>query len=115
MLKPGFGLTFTDLYSTAGLARVDAAFLTHLVEADAPLAPRLEAARGERYALGRLGESQLLIALAPHVEDFLARLFGIEAEVAALQTAQHELAPLFACKRQVVQRKALNRYKNDAA
>src|SRR5262249_33547910 len=46
---------------------------------------------------------------------FLAELFGIETEVGALQAAQRELAPLFACKRQVVQRKALNRYKADAA
>ena len=57
----------------------------------------------------------LLIAIAPHLEDFVALLFGVEAEVAALQQAQHELAPLFACKRQVVQRKAMNKYKADEA
>jgi NADPH-dependent glutamate synthase beta subunit-like oxidoreductase/NAD(P)H-flavin reductase len=115
MLKLGFDLSFGDLYATAGLARVDAAFRVHLAGADGSLAARLEAARADPGALGRKGESELLIALAPHVEDFLAQLFGVEAEVVALQAAQHELAPLFACKRQVVQRKALNKYKPDDA
>ena len=115
MLNSGFGLTFPELYATAGLARVDSAFLAHLAGTDAALKARLDVARKDPVALGRLGESELLIALAPYLEDFLARLFGIESEVAALQAAQHELAPLFACKRQVVQRKALNRYKADVA
>ena len=73
------------------------------------------AARAAPDALGRREESELLIALAPHLEDWLARMFGVEPEVNALQAAQHELAPLFACKRQVVQRKAMNKYKADQA
>ncbi len=115
MLNPGFGLAFDDLYSTTGLAHVDGAFLAHLALADASLRDRLLAARADPSAPGRLGESELLIALAPHLEDFIARLFDVQAEVSALQAAQNELAPLFACKRQVVQRKALNRYKADVA
>jgi NADPH-dependent glutamate synthase beta subunit-like oxidoreductase/NAD(P)H-flavin reductase len=115
MLNPQFGLNFADLYSIAGLARIDAAFKAHLADADRALRTRFDAARADPAALGRLGESELLVALAPHLEDFLAGLFAIETEVATLQAQQHELAPLFACKRQVVQRKALNRYKADAA
>ena len=115
MLKLAFGLTFPDLYATEGLARVDAAFLAFLRAADAGLAQRLVAGRASAAALDRGEESALLIAVAPHLEDFVALLFGIEAEVAALQRAQHELAPLYACKRQVVQRKAMNRYKGDEA
>jgi NADPH-dependent glutamate synthase beta subunit-like oxidoreductase/NAD(P)H-flavin reductase len=109
------GLTFDDLYSTQGLARVDAAFLDHLRAADAVLASRLDVARADPAALGRKGESELLIALAPQVEDWIAKLFAIEQEVSALQEAQNSLAPLFACKRQVVQRKAMNKYKADVA
>jgi NADPH-dependent glutamate synthase beta subunit-like oxidoreductase/NAD(P)H-flavin reductase len=115
MLKLGFGLSFDDLYATAGLARVDAAFLTHLATVDAALAARLATGRADPDALGRKAESELLLGLAPHVEDFLARFFGVAAEVTALQAAQHELAPVFACKRQVVQRKALNKYKPEDA
>jgi NADPH-dependent glutamate synthase beta subunit-like oxidoreductase/NAD(P)H-flavin reductase len=115
MLKLEFGLSFADLYATAGLARVDAAFCAQLVAADPALGARLAAARVDQHALGRKEESELLLALAPHVEDFLGQLFGIQPELATLQAAQHELAPLFACKRQVVQRKALNRYKAEVA
>ncbi|TMI00866.1 MAG: pyridine nucleotide-disulfide oxidoreductase, partial [Betaproteobacteria bacterium] len=115
MLQLGFGFSFRDLYSTAGLQRLDAVFGAWLGQADAALAARLASARADPDALGRKGESELLIALAPQLEDFLAQLFGVESEVTALQAAQHELAPLFACKRQVVQRKALNKYKADHA
>jgi NADPH-dependent glutamate synthase beta subunit-like oxidoreductase/NAD(P)H-flavin reductase len=115
MLKLQFGLSFADLYATQGLARVDAAFFALLAAADPALGQRLAAARAQPDALGRKEESELLLALAPHVEDFLGQLFGIQAELGALQAAQHELAPLFACKRQVVQRKALNRYRAEDA
>src|SRR4029453_18960691 len=43
------------------------------------------------------------------------RLFGIEPEVRALEARHHALAPLFAVKRQFVQRKAMNAHKADAA
>lgn len=115
MLKLGFGFDFADLYATAGLQRLDAAFCAWLAEGDGALATRLAAARAAPAALGRKDESELLIALAPHLEDWLARLFGIERDVSELQAAQRELAPLFACKRQVVQRKAMNKYKAEEA
>ncbi len=115
MLTPHYGVTFEDLYSVDGLARVDAAFLTHLEHADAALHARLRAGRADAAALSRLDESELLIAIARHLEDFIALLFGIVPEVSTLQAAQNELAPIYACKRQVVQRKALNRYKADVA
>ena len=115
MLKLGFGFAFPDLYSGRGLEGVDAAFRTWLSDAEPALAAGLIAARQAPDALGRKAESELLIALAPQLEDWLARLFGIEAEVRALQAAQNELAPIFACKRQVVQRKAMNRYNPEEA
>ena len=73
------------------------------------------AARAAPAALAAKAESDLLIALAPHVEDFLAALFGIAPDVRALEARHHELAPLFAVKRQFVQRKAMNAYKADVA
>ncbi len=76
---------------------------------------RLHAARAEPDALAAKAEADLLLALAPHVEDFLGTLFGIVPEVRALEARHHELAPLFAVKRQFVQRKAMNAYKADVA
>jgi NADPH-dependent glutamate synthase beta subunit-like oxidoreductase/NAD(P)H-flavin reductase len=112
-LRLGFGLSFEDLYDRDGLLRLDAAFLHFLAEADAGLRQRLEAARVA--APEGKDESELLIALAPHVEDFLARLFGIEPEARALAAQHHELAPLYSVKRLFVQRRALHKVKPEDA
>jgi NADPH-dependent glutamate synthase beta subunit-like oxidoreductase/NAD(P)H-flavin reductase len=109
------GITFADLYSVAGAAHIDARFVAHLAAADAVLAARFAAARAAPASLDRRAESQLLIDVAPHVEDFLAGLFGIESEVRALEARHHELAPLFVVKRQFVQRKAMNTHKAEQA
>jgi NADPH-dependent glutamate synthase beta subunit-like oxidoreductase len=114
-LKLPHGLAFADLYSADGAARVDGRFVDHLQSADAALAARLTAARVNPAALDRKGESELLIALGPHLEDFLAALFGIEADVRTLEARHHELAPLYAVKRLFVQRKAMNTYRADVA
>ncbi|MEP7181671.1 MAG: FAD-dependent oxidoreductase [Betaproteobacteria bacterium] len=109
------GVAFADLYSAAGAARIDALFVDHLNGADAALAGRLAAARATPDALDRKAESGLLIAVGPHVEDFIAVLFGIEPEVRTLEARHHELAPLYAVKRLFVQRKAMNAHKADVA
>ncbi len=113
MLRLRFDLAFEDLYSRDGLLRLDAAFLRFLGEADAGLRARLEAARVEPPPAKQ--ESELLIALAPHAEDFIVRLFGIEAEAQALAARHHELAPLYSVKRLFVQRRALHKVKAEDA
>jgi NADPH-dependent glutamate synthase beta subunit-like oxidoreductase/NAD(P)H-flavin reductase len=113
MLRLRFDILFEDLYTREGLVRLDAAFLQFLAEADAGLRARLDAGRGAPPQ-GK-DESELLIALAPHAEDFLARLFGIEAEVQALAARHHELAPLYSVKRLFVQRRALHKVKPEDA
>jgi NADPH-dependent glutamate synthase beta subunit-like oxidoreductase/NAD(P)H-flavin reductase len=112
-MQLAFGIAFGDLYERAGLLRVDAAFLDFVGEADAALRERLLAARASPPAAR--DESDLLVALAPHVEDFLARLFGIEAEAQALAARHHELAPLYSVKRLFVQRRALHKVKPEDA
>jgi NADPH-dependent glutamate synthase beta subunit-like oxidoreductase/NAD(P)H-flavin reductase len=112
-MKLAFGIEFEALYEREGLARVDAAFLGFLAEADAALRERLVAARAKPPAAKE--ESELLIALAPHVEDFVARLFGIEAEAQALAGRHHELAPLYSVKRLFVQRRAMHKVKPEDA
>src|SRR5262245_57289497 len=111
-MQLGFGIHFSDLYERAGLARVDAAFRDFLAGADTALAERLSSARANPPQAKE--ESDLLIALAPHVEDFLARLFGVEAEAQALASRHNELAPLYSVKRLFVQRRALHKVKPEA-
>src|SRR5262245_51506144 len=91
-LQLALDLAFADLYTREGLIRLDQHFLRHLREADAALAGHLDAARAAPDSLAGKAESELLIALAPHLEDFLSGLFGIEDTVARLAARTHELA-----------------------
>ncbi|MGH7114579.1 MAG: FAD-dependent oxidoreductase, partial [Stellaceae bacterium] len=110
------GLSFADLYDRDGLVRIDRAFVGDLAEADGALHDRLMTARRDPDAIGDQALSDLLVELAPHVEDFLGQLFGITAEVRTLQARHHALAPLYSVKRLFVQRRAVKGVKEaDAA
>jgi len=109
-MKLSHGLQFRDLYTRDGLLRVDAAFIEFL---DAKTRDLLVDAR-KNHPTGK-AESELLILLAPHVEDFIAHLFGIQQEALALSERHHELAPLYTVKRLFVQRRAMNKVKPEDA
>ena len=106
MLNLAFDLQFHDLYRLPGLTRVDQAFLAMLAESDVGLWARLADARKDPERLERKAESELLLALSPHIDDFIGKLFGIADEVGALAERHHDLAPVYEVKRQFVQRKA---------
>ncbi len=114
-LELGFGLAFADLYRRDALVRLDQQFVQHVREVEPGLARSLLDARVDPGALPAKSESELLIALAPHLEDFLAELFRIEDAVADLSARHDELAPLYSCKRMFVQRRAMNRIKPQEA
>ena len=115
MLNLAHGLSFAELYERDGLARLDGVFLDFLGASDPALKPRLAAARARPSELEAKAESALILEIAPHLEDFLAELFGIQAEFRALAARHHELAPLYTVKRQFVQRRAANKVKPDEA
>src|SRR5262245_37672070 len=119
MLKLAFGLSFAELYHRDGLARLDAAFLARLAAVDescaGSLVPQLAAARKDPSSLDSKTESALILEIAPHLDDFLAELFGIQAEFRALAALHNELAPLHTVKRQFVQRRAANKVKPEDA
>jgi NADPH-dependent glutamate synthase beta subunit-like oxidoreductase/NAD(P)H-flavin reductase len=111
-----YGLDFAELYDREGLVRLDREFVAYLmVSGDVALHDRLMAGRAEPEALERKAESDLLVELAPHVEDFLGGLFGVEPEIRALQARHHELAPLYSVKRLFVQRRAVKEIKEEQA
>ena len=101
------GLAFEDLYRRDGLVRLDAAFVAHLAAADVVLHDRLAMARRDPRSLDAKDESDLIVALAPHVQDFIADLFGIIGAVRDLSARHDALAPLYAVKRLFVQRRAV--------
>ena len=112
-LNLAHGLAFSDLYRREGLLSIDAAFIAHLSSADPSLAQRVISARRDPGALGKKDESALIIEAAPHLDSFIAQMFGIEDEADALTGRHLALSPLYTVKRQFVQRKAMSTYKAD--
>ncbi len=110
----GLGFTFADLAERDGLIRLDRAFLGRLAAADPALHARLLAARAAPDSLAAKEEAELLVALGPVLDDFVAALFGIEAELGALNEATLALDPVHACKRLFVQRQAVKKYPDPA-
>jgi NADPH-dependent glutamate synthase beta subunit-like oxidoreductase/NAD(P)H-flavin reductase len=110
-----FDLEFADLYRRDGLMRLDRIFMDQLTQAAPSLSDRLQEARANPQSIEAKHESELLIALAPHLEAFIAQLFGIEHALDRLAARHHELTPLYACKRLFVQRKAMTRIKAEEA
>ena len=107
-LQLAFGFAFEDLYVREGLVRLDAEFCRHLQETDAAMFQTLTEARKDPGSFTRKQQSELMIALAPHLEDFVADLFGIAADVRALQAKHDALAPLYALKRRFIQKRAIS-------
>lgn len=93
-----------DLYTHAGLKHIHENFLTFLAEHDAPLAAAYEAVGDAPL------DSALILALSPYIEDYIAHLFDIKADVRNLQDSHHQLAILSRIKRQFVQRLAVRQY-----
>src|SRR5712691_10100239 len=138
--KLDFDLQFADLYSRDGLVRLDGCFVDFLARRDAALHNRLMTARAAPDSVAELAseasgqrgdskvrapdtrpelgssahegkaESDLIVELAPALEDFTAELFGIASDVRALQSRHATLAPLYTVKRLFVQRGAAKKY-----
>lgn len=114
MLSLAHGLHFEQLYQRDGLSALDTTFLQWLDGGDAGLGARLRCARAAPADIDAATEAALLIELSPWVDDFIGELFGIGDAVRALSARHSELAPLYACKRQFVQRQAATKVKPEA-
>ena len=101
-------LTFADLQDIETLQTFDARFLERLYARNPAAHEKLLAYRNGA-AFTPVQVSGLLIAGGPVLEEFVGGLFGIERELAELraQTLTHD--PLFAFKKQFVQRRARRR------
>jgi NADPH-dependent glutamate synthase beta subunit-like oxidoreductase/NAD(P)H-flavin reductase len=101
------GFTYADLYRPARLRALAERFYEELAREDPSLHTSLVEyveTRGERLA-GTRQESELLIAAAPHLSKFVARLFGVEAEREKLARDICAQDPIFQFKT-FVQRRA---------
>jgi NADPH-dependent glutamate synthase beta subunit-like oxidoreductase/NAD(P)H-flavin reductase len=103
---PGF--KYADLNRVRRLEALDAAFLAELHESDAALAADFERyRRAKGCGFERLQESELLIRVAPYVGRFIARMFHIADEHAALCERVRSDQVLFQWKRNFIERRVL--------
>ncbi len=109
------GLSFMDLYDNEGLARIDSMFLDNLCQIDGDLHKRLIEARKAPDNLERLAASELMLALAPHLDSFLVELFNIGEAASSLKMKQKNLDNLYTCKRIFVQRQSAKAYPQNEA
>lgn len=99
------GFTFNELFDSAGLLRLDQNFLRELAQEDQGLHAQLLAYR-QGTPFPALQLSEFLLALAPKLETFLARLFAIEEAVSISQAKTTQYNPVAAFKKYFVLRRA---------
>lgn len=108
-----YDLSFEDLYDRAGLMRLDEIFLEALATTDENLHAQLTAARHHAAAgasLEKKALADLMLAIAPHVDEFVADLFGVSQDTQKLSDAVDDLAPIYRMKRQFIQRRVLKKH-----
>ena len=106
----GYGSTFSNLATREGLVALDRRFVADLLARDPGLLERLMTARATPEALDSKAEGELIVALGPFVEDFVAELFDVTDEITAIARRTRALEPIHACKRLFVQRQAVRKY-----
>ncbi|HLA74762.1 MAG TPA: FAD-dependent oxidoreductase, partial [Gammaproteobacteria bacterium] len=106
---PLAGISYAGLFHAQGLRRLDELFLDQLRRENAPLHASLLNYRAAARPYAALETSELLLACAPHLEDFIAGLFGIARELEQSQaaTVSHNVVLIF--KKLLVQRRARRR------
>jgi NADPH-dependent glutamate synthase beta subunit-like oxidoreductase/NAD(P)H-flavin reductase len=110
------GFTYGDLHRPERLRALAESFYEELRAADPALHSSLDAytkARGDTLR-GTRAESELLIAAAPHLSRFVARLFGVEAEREALALEIRAQDPVFEFER-FVQKRAVKSFPAEKA
>src|SRR5256714_4054302 len=110
------GFTYGALYRPARLRALAGAFYAEVERADPSLHAALTdylASRGENIK-GTKAESDLLIAAAPHLSRFVARLFRIEREREGLAESIRAQDPVFQFK-SFVQRRATKSFPAEKA
>lgn len=102
--KFGYNLSFNDLYQD--LDKVDNFFMTYLQEKNENLYIKLKNLKP--FNLTKKEENNLLINIAPYIENFISKVFYIESNVEKLHKKHKEFKPIFQFKRDFIQRKASN-------
>ncbi|MDY6992644.1 MAG: FAD-dependent oxidoreductase, partial [Pseudomonadota bacterium] len=104
------GFSFTQLFQPPILNQLDQQFLNCLrQQQETELAEQLLTYRQQEHHFSALEISTLLLACAPILENFIAQIFQIEAEVTAARAQAQTHQSLFAFKKWFVLRRARRR------
>jgi NADPH-dependent glutamate synthase beta subunit-like oxidoreductase/NAD(P)H-flavin reductase len=93
------GYRYEDLYEPAKLEELHRAFERAFAEESPADFERFRAYRASRGAVSGRERSDVLLAVAPHVGRFVARLFGVEADVDAFRDKVRASEPLWRFRR----------------
>ncbi len=104
------GFRFRDLYDVHRLSDLTRAFDAFLAAGDPEAFERLEHYRRDHERIGAVEASSILLLGAPWVGRFIGRLFGVEAEMAALAEAVAAEEPVMRFRRDFVQRRVARRF-----
>ncbi len=106
---PGFH--YSDLYDPNGLKALAACFYDEVANTDPALAKKFADYRqGQGSGMTELAQSELLIRMAPHLSDFVARLFRAKAGRERMIDKARESQSIFQLKF-LAQRIATKKYK----
>lgn len=100
------GFTFTELFHSDGLNRLDQTFLTYLKAQDEEAHSKLITYRHANHSFTSLEVSELLIQCAIFLEKFLASLFNIQEAVSISQTKSTSHNPISIFKKYFILRRA---------
>jgi NADPH-dependent glutamate synthase beta subunit-like oxidoreductase/NAD(P)H-flavin reductase len=112
-MKLAFGLDFTDLNKIQGLRKLDQIFLELLRDENYLLYQKLLSLRINPNQVDAKYYSDFLLKISPIFDDFLAKLFNIEQEIAELRLTHQEFDIIYECKRKFVQRFAIKKYPSE--
>jgi NADPH-dependent glutamate synthase beta subunit-like oxidoreductase/NAD(P)H-flavin reductase len=101
------GFTFADLHQPSRLQALYELFCDEVRRSDPQLWGQWDAYRQQPAALGPVVKSNLLVAMAPYVSRFLARLFSVGPEADAMVAQTQVYDALFRFKIDFVRRRAL--------
>ena len=113
-LNSKYNLDFEDLYDVDGLHRIENYFYEFFQQQDETLYQQFLILRSDQSKFSKKEASEILIAAAIHVENFIVDLFDIKKYNDNLIDRHSEFNIVAAVKRDFVQRKAVKKIKEFA-
>lgn len=113
-LNSKYNLDFEDLYDIDGLHRIENYFYEFFQQQDEQIYQQFLILRSDQGKFSKKEASEILIAAAIHVENFIVDLFDIKKHNDDLINRHYEFNIVAAVKRDFVQRKAVKKIKEFA-